>query len=244
LHTHDTRQCAASDSNRSGYRRRRAALYRSLQPRSSRYETTSGPTGQRCSCRRTLSLGRIASCAHPTQPTPPLRAAASARSDRGVPLADARSACAPPVLAHGRTAVGLRTWSRRGQSSRSSWCRPKRGTAQPCKRFVHAAVIQLTTAAISAQGYMLRCCAQGWLTILINRPWRGSLPGPWDRSGTPARSFPRMAHTCVRIGACKANPSTVRTCHAHIGQHATCSLWYTRRQRCVHRRTCVAHSQA
>ena len=77
LHTHDTRQCAASDSNRSGYRRRRAALYRSLQPRRSRYETTSGPTGQRCSCRRTLSLGRIASCAHPTQPTPPLRAAAA-----------------------------------------------------------------------------------------------------------------------------------------------------------------------
>jgi hypothetical protein len=55
----------------------RAALYRSLQPRRSRYETSSGPTGQRRSCRRTLSLGRIASCAHPTQPTPPLRAAAA-----------------------------------------------------------------------------------------------------------------------------------------------------------------------
>jgi hypothetical protein len=58
-------------------RRRRVALYRSLQPRRSRYETTSGPNGQRRSCRRTLSLGRIASCAHPTQPTPPLRAAAA-----------------------------------------------------------------------------------------------------------------------------------------------------------------------
>ncbi len=139
MHTHDTRQCAASDSNRSGYRPTSAGGRRYTEvskPRLSRYETTSGPTGQRCSCRRTLSLGRIASCAHPTQPTPPpaRSRSRSARSDRGVPLADARSACAPPVLAHGRTAVGLRTWSRRGQSSRSSWCRPKR------KQHNHASV--------------------------------------------------------------------------------------------------------